>query len=99
MTASAASLALVAGCWLRQGKISKAITLALATPVGFVACWMALGQAPSHLVPWIWHALQLESGYSAAMNLAPKTPVLGAALGGAGAVRGRVHRHHRLGAR
>ena len=54
--------------------------LALAAPAGFVAGWAALGQSPSHLGPWFRHALELESGYSAAMNLAPKTPVLVAAL-------------------
>ena len=80
LTAAIASLALVVVCWIRQRKILKAIVLALAAPAGFVACWMALGQSPSHLAPWFRHALELESGYSAAMNLVPKTPVLCAAL-------------------
>ena len=80
LTAAIASLALVVVCWIRQRKILKAIVLALAAPAGFVACWMALGQSPSHLAPWFRHGLELESGYSAAMNLVPKTPVLCAAL-------------------
>jgi hypothetical protein len=80
LTAALASLALVVVCWARQRKILKAIVLALAAPAGFVACWVALGQSPSHLAPWFRHALELESGYSAAMNLVPKTPVLCAAL-------------------
>jgi hypothetical protein len=66
--------------WLQQHKILKAIVLALAAPAGFIACWAALGQSPSHLLSWLRHGLELESGYSAAMNLVPKTPVLCAAL-------------------
>ena len=80
LTAAIASLALVVVCWIGQRKILKAIVLALAAPAGFVAVWVALGQSPSHLAPWFRHALELESGYSAAMNLVPKTPVLCAAL-------------------
>ena len=80
LTAALGSLALVVVCWIRQRKTVKAIVLALAAPAGFVACWMALGQSPSHLAPWFRHGLELESGYSAAMNLVPKTPVLCAAL-------------------
>jgi hypothetical protein len=81
LTAALASLALVVVCWIRQRKTLKAIVLALAAPAGFIACWMALGQSPSHLAPWFRHALELASGYSGAMNLVPKTPVLCAALG------------------
>ena len=80
LTAALGSLALVVVCWIRQRKTLKAIVLALAAPAGFVACWVALGQSPSHLAPWFRHALELTSGYSAAMNLVPKTPVLCAAL-------------------
>jgi hypothetical protein len=80
LTAAIGSLALVVVCWIRQRKTVKAIVLALAAPTGFIACWMALGQSPSHLAPWFRHGLELESGYSAAMNLVPKTPVLLAAL-------------------
>ena len=80
LTAAFGSLALVVVCWIGQRKILKAIVLALAAPAGFVAGWVALGQSPSHLAPWLRHALELESGYSAAMNLVPKTPVLCAAL-------------------
>jgi hypothetical protein len=80
LTAAIGSLALVAFCWTWQRKTRKAVVLALAAPAGFVACWMALGQSPSHLAPWFRHALELQSGYSAAMNLAPKTAVLCAAL-------------------
>jgi hypothetical protein len=82
LTAAFASLVLVAGCWIRQRKLVNAIALALAAPAGFVICWMALGQSPSHLAKWIRHALELESGYSGAMSLGPKTPVLCAALAG-----------------
>ncbi len=82
LTAAFASLALVVICWMWQRKIWRAIVLALAAPAGLAACWMALGQSPAHLFPWIRHALELESGYSAAMNLTPKTPVLCAALAG-----------------
>ncbi len=80
LTAAFASLALVLGCWISQRKFMQAIALALATPAGFVICWMALGQSPSHLGMWIRHGLELESGYSGAMSLVPKTPVLCAAL-------------------
>jgi hypothetical protein len=80
LTAAMGSIALVVFCWIWQGKTLKAIVLALAAPAGFVAFWAALGQSPSHLAPWFRHALELESGYSAAMNLVPKTPVLYAAL-------------------
>jgi len=82
LTAAFASLALVVICWMRQPKIWRAVVLALAAPAGLVACWMALGQSPAHLFPWVRHALELESGYSGAMNLTPKTPVLCAALAG-----------------
>ena len=68
------------GCWISQRKFMKAIALALAAPAGFVICWTALGQSPSHLGMWIRHGLELESGYSGAMSLVPKTPVLCAAL-------------------
>jgi hypothetical protein len=80
LTAAIGSLALVVVCWIRQRKFLKAIVLALAAPAGFIACWVAFGQSPTHLAPWFRHALELESGYSAAMNLVPKTPVLCAAL-------------------
>jgi hypothetical protein len=79
-TAAAASLALGVACALRQRKILRAAVLVLAPPVGFIALWMALGQSASHLIPWFRNALELESGYSAAMNLAPKTAVLWAGL-------------------
>ncbi len=98
LTAAIASLALVVVCWIWQRKIRKAIVLALAAPAGFVACWMALGQSPSHLAPWFRHALELESGYSAAMNLVPKTPVLCAALAALALFAGRLDRDHRAGA-
>jgi len=81
-TAGFASLALVVVCWMRQRKFISAMVLALGTPVGFIVCWMACGQSISHLAPWIQHGLELESGYSGAMNLVPKTPVLCAALAG-----------------
>ncbi|MGO8787227.1 MAG: hypothetical protein ACLQVL_07570 [Terriglobia bacterium] len=80
LTAAIASLALVVVCWVWQRRTLKAIMMALAAPAVFVVCWMALGQSPSHLVPWFRHALELESGYSAAMNLVPKTSVLCASL-------------------
>ncbi len=80
LTAGLGSLALVVPYWLQQRKIRKTIVLALAAPSGFIAGWAALGQSLSHLAPWFRHGLELESGYSAAMNLVPKTPVLGAAL-------------------
>jgi hypothetical protein len=81
LTAAIASLALVVVCWFWERKNRKALVLALGAPAVFVAFWMALGQSPSHLAPWFRHALELESGYSAAMNLVPKTTVLCAALG------------------
>jgi hypothetical protein len=80
LTAAIGSFALVVVCWIGQRKFLKVIVLTLAAPAGFAACWAALGQSPSHLVPWFQHALELESGYSAAMNLVPKTPVLCVAL-------------------
>ncbi len=80
LTATIGSFAVVVVCWIGQRKFLKVIVLTLAAPAGFAACWVALGQSPSHLVPWFQHALELESGYSAAMNLVPKTPVLYAAL-------------------
>ena len=82
LTAAFASLVLVVGCWIRQRKLMRAIALMLAAPAGFVVCWMALGQSPSHLAMWIRTALELESGYSGAMSLVPKTPVLCMALAG-----------------
>ena len=80
LTAGFASLALVVVYWIQQRKILRALLLALAAPAGFIAFWAALGQSPSHLAPWFRHGLELESGYSAAMNLVPKTPVFCAAL-------------------
>jgi hypothetical protein len=80
LTAALGSLALVIVCWIRQRKTLNAIVLALAASAGFIACWAALGQSPSYLAPWFRHALELASGYSGAMNLVPKTPVLCAAL-------------------
>ncbi len=90
LTAAFASLVLVVICWMRQRKIRRAIVLALAAPAGLAACWMALGQSPAHLFPWIRHVLELESGYSSAMNLTPKTPVLCAALAGLALVGGAI---------
>jgi hypothetical protein len=80
LTAALASLAPVTVCWIWQRKLVQAIVLALGASAGFICCWMALGQSPSHLVPWMRTGVELESGYSAAMNLVPKTPVLCAAL-------------------
>lgn len=80
LTAAIGSLALVVFCWTGQRKALRAFVLALATPAGLAACWMALGQSPSHLAPWFRHGLELQSGYSSAMNLVPKTSVLCAAL-------------------
>ncbi|HXW15288.1 MAG TPA: hypothetical protein VEN79_12335 [Terriglobia bacterium] len=82
LTAAFASLVLVVGCWITQRKLMQATGLALAAPAGFIVCWMTLGQSPSHLAISIRHALELESGYSGAMSLVPKTPVLCAALAG-----------------
>ncbi len=79
-TAGFVSLSLVVACRVRSRKFKSAIVLALAAPAGFIICWMACGQSALHLVPWIRHGLQLESGYSGAMNLTPKTAVLCAAL-------------------
>jgi hypothetical protein len=81
LTAAFGSLALVVVCWIGQRKILKAIVVALTASAGFIACWVALGQAPSHLAPWFRQTLELASGYSGAMNLVPKTSVLCAALG------------------
>ncbi len=78
--AALGSIALVAVCWVLQGKIRKAIVLVLAAPAGFIACWAALGQSLYHIPPWFKHGLQLASGYSGAMNLVPKTSVLCVAL-------------------
>jgi hypothetical protein len=80
LTAACASLSLVLVSWIRQRKIRGAIVLALAAPAGFIACWMALGQSPFNLCRWIRNGLELESGYSGAMSLMPKTPVFIAAL-------------------
>jgi hypothetical protein len=80
LTAALASLGIVVLWWIRQRKYLKGIVLALATPAAFIAAWMALGQAPSHLAPWIRRGLELESVYSAAMNLAPKAHVYYTAL-------------------
>ena len=80
LTAAFASLILVLTCWMWQRKIVNTAVLVLAAPSGFIAFWMALGQAVSHLAPWLRHGLELESGYSAAMNLVPKTAVLVPAL-------------------
>jgi len=81
-TAGIASLGLVMICWVSQRKFTRAMVLAIAAPAAFIVCWMALGQSPAHLAPWIRHGLELESGYSGAMNLVPKTPVLCSALAG-----------------
>jgi hypothetical protein len=80
LTAGFASLVVVVVCWIGRRKFVRATVLALGAPAGFVAGWMALGQSPSHLAPWIRYSLELEAGYSGAMSLAPKTPVLCAAL-------------------
>ncbi len=79
-TAALVSIFLVVVCWSRERKIRKATALAFAAPVGFAVCWAALGQSPSHIVPWFLHGLELASWYSGAMNLVPKTSVLWAAL-------------------
>ena len=90
LSAACASLALVVVCWIRQRKFPRAMVLGLGAPAGFVLCWMALGQSPAHLAPWIRHALELESGYSGAMSLVPKTPVLGVALAGLALIVGAL---------
>ena len=83
LSAGIFSLALVVLSWVAHRKVAQAITLLVAAPATFVAAWVALGQSPSHLVPWLRNGLELASGYSAAMNLVPKTSVL---LGGLGAL-------------
>jgi hypothetical protein len=81
-TTGAVSLTLVIFCWIAQKKFSRCLALALAAPTGFVLGWRACGQSASNIGVWIHHGAQLESGYSAAMNLTPKTAVLAAALSG-----------------
>lgn len=80
LAAALVSLALVVVCWSRERKIRKAMVLALTAPAGFIGCWAALGQSPSHIAAWFVHGLDLASGYSGAMNLVPKTSVLYAAF-------------------
>jgi hypothetical protein len=80
LTAALGSLALVALCWVQQRKIVRVVVLASSAAAGFVACWMGLGQSPSHLPAWFRHGLELESGYSAAMGLVPKPWVVYAGL-------------------
>jgi hypothetical protein len=80
LTASLASLTLVMVCWIVQGKRRETISLILAAAGSFLVFWIALGQSPAHLPAWFRHGLELQSGYSAAMNLLPRTPVLCAAL-------------------
>lgn len=79
-TAGLASLTLLAGCWLRQGKIRAATSVVVGSAAGFILGWKACGQSVPHLVPWIKSGLELESGYSGAMNLSPKASVLCFAL-------------------
>jgi hypothetical protein len=89
-TAGFVSLTLVTVCWARQRKFKSAMVLMLAAPAGFIICWMVCGQSISHLMPWIRHGMELESGYSGAMNLVPKTPVLCAALAGLALLAGAL---------
>lgn len=81
LAAALASLALVVVCRMAERKIVAAILLSVIAPAAFVAAWVALGQSPAHLGPWFRHALELTSGYSAAMNLTPKSAVLWVAVG------------------
>jgi len=81
LTAGIVSLGLVTVCLIWQRKIRDAIVLAVTILAAFAASWMALGQSMSHLAPWFRHGWELQSGYSAAMNLVPKTPVFYSALG------------------
>jgi hypothetical protein len=81
-TAGIISGAVVFACWLRQGQFKSATVLAIAGPAGFIMGWKACGQSIANIAPWVRHGLELESGYSAAMNLVPKTYVLCAALAG-----------------
>ncbi len=79
-TAGLASLALVAVCWIRRGELKAAAGLGAGATTGFAVGWIACGQSVFNLAPWIKSGLELESGYSGAMNLAPKNPVLCFAL-------------------
>jgi hypothetical protein len=80
LTAALGSLCLVALCWVWQRNITRIVVLTLGAAIGFVACWMGLGQSPSHLATWFRHGLELASGYSSAMSRVPKTNVLCAGL-------------------
>ncbi len=81
-TAGAASVAVVGIYWASQRKFREATILAVAAPAAFVLAWKACDQPISNLGLWIHHGLQLESGYSAAMNLTPKSSVLLSAAAG-----------------
>jgi hypothetical protein len=99
LTAAFASFALVILCWIWQGKLIRTVAVALGAPVGLLAFWIAVGQSPFHLAAWLRHGLELESGYSGAMSLVPKTGVVCAALAGlalfAGALIATIVQSHR----
>ncbi len=89
-TAGVVSGLVVIACWLRQRKFASAAVLAIAVPTGFVVAWKVCGQSIGHITPWVRHGLELESGYSGAMNLPPKVYVLCAALAGLALLAGAV---------
>ena len=82
LTAAFVSLAMVVLCGIWQRKFLGAVALALGAPAGLLAFWITVGQSPFHLAVWIRHGLELESGYSGAMSLVPKTGVVCAAFAG-----------------
>ncbi|HEY4988331.1 MAG TPA: hypothetical protein VII09_00915 [Opitutaceae bacterium] len=78
---AAAVLAAVA-CWAGRGSPRRAAAVALGYAGAVVAAWMAAGQNPDNLYPYLRRSLEISSGYADAMGFDESWPVFlwGAAL-------------------
>jgi len=81
LMAAVGSLAIIVGVRILQGRTREGFTLGVAACLGFLAVWLALGQALTNLPRWIRGSLEITSGFDAAMSIVPQVNVFRAALG------------------
>lgn len=63
-----AGVASAAVCWAGRGAWTRAWGIAAAYALAVVAAWMAAGQSPDNLYPYILRSLEIASGYGDAMG-------------------------------
>jgi hypothetical protein len=78
----AAVVTLLVCCSVQAGKrnYKTSLLIALFFSAVFVVLWLATGQDPAHIRPWIKGSMEISGGYTEAMSLVPKPGVLAASI-------------------